>query len=332
MDQSPLSKIPRIPIAHLPTPLEEMPRLSQHLGGPRLLIKRDDQTGLAFGGNKTRKLEYFLADALVQGADTLVTLGAAQSNHVRQTAAAAVKFGLEAVLLMRGPQPKDQNGNLLLDHLLGAELRWLPPGDYPLSPEVSEPTLEQLRGAGKKPYLIPYGGTNELGIIGYVAAIREILGQLQDKGLRAERMVLAASSGGTQTGLLLGKKLFGYDGEIIGISVASPKEQLVSDMVELAQRTIARWRWPISISPDDFTVFDDYLGGGYGVMWIPEVEAIRLVARTEGILLDPVYTGRTMAGLIDLIRRGIFRRGETILFWHTGGTPALFAYAEGLSQ
>ncbi|MBI2845303.1 MAG: D-cysteine desulfhydrase family protein, partial [Chloroflexi bacterium] len=324
------SQIPRVPLGHLPTPLEDMPRLAQHLGGPRLLIKRDDQTGLAFGGNKTRKLEYFLAEALAQGADTLVTLGVAHSNHVRQTAAAAAKLGLKAVLLLRGPQPEGVTGNILLDQLLGAELRWLPPGNYPLTNEVAKETLAELRRAGRKPYLVPYGGTNELGIIGYVAAMEEILGQLRDKGLKAEHMVMAASSGGTQTGLVLGKKLFGYDGEIIGISVALPKQQLIADMLSLAQRTIARWGFEITVLADDFLVYDDYLGAGYGVSGPPEVEAIRLVAQREGILLDPVYTGRAMAGLIDLIRRGTFHQDETIVFWHTGGTPSLFTYAQEL--
>lgn len=326
-----LSQIPRVSLAHLPTPLEDMPRLAAQLAGARILVKHDDQTGLAFGGNKTRKLEFLVAEALSQNADTIVTLGAAQSNHVRQTAAAAAKFGLKAVLLLRGPKPEGVTGNILLNQLLGGELRWLPPGDYPLTNEVAEETMKVLRQAGKKPYLIPYGATNELGIIGYVAAMEEILRQLQDKGLRAERMVLAASSGGTQTGLALGKKLFGYPGEILGISVDLPKEKLIAEMLALAQKTISRWGFEIAVSAEDFLVDDNYLGGGYGVMGPPEVETIRLVAQTEGILLDPVYTGRAMAGLIDLIRRGAFPRGETIIFWHTGGTPALFAYVQGLT-
>lgn len=328
----PLSQIRRVPLAHLPTPLEDMPRLTLELAGPRILMKRDDQTGLAFGGNKTRKLEYFLAEALAQGTDTIVTLGAAQSNHVCQTAAAAAKLGLKAVLLLRGPKPDGVTGNILLDQLLGAELRWLPSGNYPLTDEVAEDTLTEIRRSGRKPYLVPFGGTNQLGIIGYIAAMEEFLGQLRDENLKAQRIVLAASSGGTQTGLVLGKKLFGYDGEIIGISVALPKEQLIAYMLALAQRTIARWGFEITATSEDFVVYDDYLGRGYGVMGTPEAEAIRLVAETEGILLDPVYTGRAMAGLIDLIRRGTFHRDETIVFWHTGGTPALFAYGQELAN
>lgn len=322
--------LPRLRLAHLPTPLEEMPNLRQRLKGPRLLIKRDDQTGLATGGNKTRKLEYLMADALAQGADTIVTLGAAQSNHARQTAAAAAKLGLKALLLLRGEEPRLRNGNLLLDDLLGAEVRWMGP-QRRLPPEGIAGVLEELKQAGQKPYLVPYGGSNEVGVLGYVQAMRELLDQLEESGLEADHLVVATSSGGTQVGLTLGAKIYGYAGEIIGISVDLPREELLSDLVSLAQATAARWGFDLSLDRDDFIVYDDYLGGGYGLLGPPEVEAIKLLARAEGILLDPVYTGRAMAGLIDLIRRGTFRPNEVVIFWHTGGTPALFAYAQELS-
>ena len=324
-------ELPRLRLAHLPTPLEEMPNLTQRLKGPRLLIKRDDQTGLATGGNKTRKLEYLMADALAQGADTVVTLGAAQSNHARQTAAAAAKLGLKALLLLRGEEPPLRNGNLLLDDLLGAEVRWMGP-QRRLPPERIAGVLEELKQAGQKPYLVPYGGSNEVGVLGYIQAMRELLDQLEESGLEADYLVAATSSGGTQVGLTLGAKIYGYGREIIGISVDLPREELLSDLVSLAQATVSRWGFDLSLDGDDFIVYDDYLGEGYGLLGPPEVEAIRLLARTEGILLDPVYTGRAMAGLIDLIRRGTFRPDEVVIFWHTGGTPALFAYAQELSR
>lgn len=321
---------PRLRLAHLPTPLEEMPNLTLRLKGPCLLIKRDDQTGLATGGNKTRKLEYIMADALAQGADTIVTLGAAQSNHARQTAAAAAKLGLGAVLLLRGEEPPQRTGNLLLDSLLGAEVRWL--GDtHPGKLDV-EPIMEELREGGLKPYLVPYGASNEIGVWGYIQAMKELLEQLEDKSQKADYIVLATSSGGTQVGLTLGAKVYGYEGKIIGISVDLSKEELLRNLVSLAQATATRWGFDLSLGRDDFTVYDDYLGGGYGLLGPKEIEAITLLARTEGILLDPVYTGRAMAGLMDLIRRGTFRSSEIVIFWHTGGTPALFAYAQELSS
>lgn len=320
---------PCLRLAHLPTPLEEMPNLTRGLKGPRLLIKRDDQTGLATGGNKVRKLEYLMADALAQGADTIVTLGAAQSNHARQTAAAAAKLGLRAVLLLRGEEPPQHTGNLLLDSLLGAEIRWL--GDIHPGRFDVEPIMEELRGRGLKPYLVPYGGSNEVGVWGYIQAVRELLEQLDERGEQADYMFSASSSGGTQAGLVLGAKLYGYEGKIIGISVDLPREELLSKLVSLAQATAGRWGFDLSLDREDFIVYDDYRGGGYGVMGPPEVEAIRFLARTEAILLDPIYTGRAMAGLIDLIRRGAFRPDEAVIFWHTGGTPTIFAYAQELS-
>lgn len=315
-------RCPRVSIAHLPTPLEFLPRLTALLGGPQLWVKRDDQTGLATGGNKTRKLEFLVAGALAQGADTLITCGAAQSNHARQTAAAAARFGLACTLVLRGEPPSQAQGNLLLDQLLGAEIVWA--GDAPLMERMEE-TAEALRARRRRPYVMPYGGSNPVGICGYVAAIEELLAQAGREGLHFDHILQATSSGGTQAGLALAARLLGYTGRLLGISVDLPAGPLRSRIAELANATADHLGVPLSFQPDDFAVEDGYLGGGYGVIGDREREAIRLVARTEGLLLDPVYTGRAFGGLIDLIRRGAFSPQERVLFWHTGGVAGLFA-------
>jgi L-cysteate sulfo-lyase len=323
------SNIDRVSVAHLPTPLEEMKRLSQALGDPRIFIKRDDQTGLATGGNKARKLEYLIAEALGQGADTVLTVGAAQSNHARQTAAAAAMYGLRSILILRGYRPDHWNGNLLLDYLMGAHVRWAE--DTPWDEMMIEVAVEE-ETAGHHPYLIPLGGSNPTGALGYVAAMEELMGQLEEGHLKVDAVVFASSSGGTQAGLIVGAKALGFEGRVVGISVANTEQVLKGILKELVPQTAERLGLQLSFDEADFVVYDDYLGGGYGVIGDPEREAIRLVARTEGILVDPVYTGRAMAGLVDLIRKGAFGPEETVVFWHTGGTPAIFAYGEGLMQ
>jgi L-cysteate sulfo-lyase len=323
------SNIDRVSVAHLPTPLEEMKRLSQALGDPRIFIKRDDQTGLATGGNKARKLEYLIAEALGQGADTVLTVGAAQSNHARQTAAAAAMYGLRSILILRGYRPDHWNGNLLLDYLMGAHVRWAE--DTPWDEMMIEVAVEE-ETAGHHPYLIPLGGSNPTGALGYVAAMEELMGQLEEGHLKVDAVVFASSSGGTQAGLIVGAKALGFEGRVVGISVANTEQVLKGILKELVPQTAERLGLQLSFDEADFVVYDDYLGGGYGVMGDPEREAIRLVGRTEGILVDPVYTGRAMAGLVDLIRKGAFGPEETVVFWHTGGTPAIFAYGEGLMQ
>jgi len=322
-----LSHLPRVGIAHLPTPLEEMPRLSRALRGPRLFIKRDDQTGLATGGNKTRKLEFLVADALAQQATTLITTGAPQSNHCRQTAAAAAKFGLRAMLVLSGEPADDWTGNLLLDTLLGAEVRWTRGRERE---EVMAEVAEEERMAGRVPYIVPYGASNPIGAMGYVAALAELMEQLAERGLQVQRIVFASSSGGTQAGLVVGAKAFGFTGRIEGISVDKTRAVLRETILRLAAKTAARVGLRSTFTPLEITIHDGYLGGGYGVIGDAEREAIRLVAQTEGILLDPVYTGRAMAGLMDLVRQGIYRPDEIIVFWHTGGIPALFAYRDEL--
>ncbi len=322
-----LNNLPRVEIAHLPTPLEEMPRLSRVLGGPRLFVKRDDQTGLATGGNKARKLEFLVADALAKQATTLITTGAPQSNHCRQTAAAAAKFGLRAVLVLGGKPADDWTGNLLIDTMLGAEVRWA--GERERTEVVAE-VAEEERAAGRIPYVVPYGGSNAIGATGYVMAMAELMEQLAERGLQVQRVVFASSSGGTQAGLVVGAKAFGFVGRVEGISVDKTKPVLQEEVHHLAAKTAAHVGLRSTFTPMEFTIHDEYLGEGYGIMGDAERKAIRLVAQTEGILLDPVYTGRAMAGLIDLVRQGVYRPDETIIFWHTGGIPALFAYRDEL--
>ncbi|MBN1953981.1 MAG: D-cysteine desulfhydrase family protein [Anaerolineae bacterium] len=316
---------PRVSMAHLPTPLEPLPRLTAALGGPQLWVKRDDQTGLATGGNKTRKLEFLVAEALAQGADTLVTCGAGQSNHARQTAAAAARFGFRCTLVLRGPRPAASQGNLLLDRLLGAEIAW---AEDVAVDERLEKVMAELGERGRRPYLIPYGGSNPVGATGYVAAMEELLAQCAQRGLGFDGIVLASSSGGTQAGLVLAARARRYAGRVLGISVALPAEQLRRDLAELASATAAHLGIGIGFAEDDFDVDDSYLGGGYGVVSSLEREAVRTAARSEGLLLDPVYTGRAFGGLMDLIRRGVFAAQERLVFWHTGGVASLFAHPD----
>jgi L-cysteate sulfo-lyase len=319
--------LPRVRLGHLPTPIHELPRLSRALGGPRLFVKRDDETGLAGGGNKTRKLEFSVAEALRQGADTLVTLGAVQSNHARQTAAAAAATGLDCVLVLRGRAPASATGNLLLDHLLGARIVFS--GDRSRE-EVAAEVVEQERAAGRRPYLIPLGASDEVGAAGFVAAAEELKAQLEERQLAVDRVVFASSSFGTQAGLCLGAKAIKLRVELAAIAIDSSREELQAGVADIAARLAQRLGLAASISRDEVVAHDRYLGGGYAVLGEPEREAIALAARYEGLLLDPVYTGRAMAGLVDLVRRGDFGARESILFWHTGGAPALYAYADEL--
>jgi L-cysteate sulfo-lyase len=321
--------IKRVSLGFFPTPLHESPRLSEKLGGPKLYVKRDDQTGLATGGNKTRKLEFLIADALDRRSDTLITAGAPQSNHARQTAAAAAKMGMRCVLVLRGQPSSGRQGNLLLDEMLGAEIRW---AEKSAVPDAMKAAADELSVKGYSPYLIPYGGSNPIGATGYVAAMEELMEQARQMNLRFDRIVFASSSSGTQAGLVVGARATGYAGQVLGISVDEKRQVLQAKVAALATETAAHLGQITKFAPGDIDVNADYLGAGYGVMGEPEREAIRLAAETEGLLLDPVYTGRAFAGLIDLIRKGSLRRGETVLFWHTGGTSALFAYADELSR
>ncbi|MBN1138879.1 MAG: D-cysteine desulfhydrase family protein [Anaerolineae bacterium] len=319
----------RFPLAHLPTPLEPLDRLSAVLRGPRLWIKRDDQTGLAGGGNKARKLELLIADALVQRADLVLTVGAIQSNHCRQTAAAAARAGLDCLLILRGAAPPREQwtGNLLLDDLLGARIVWAGDRDRQA---VMEAIAQDERAAGRRPYLIPLGGSNVVGAAAYALAFVELWEQMQERGVAFDRILFSSSSGGTQAGLVVGAAACGYQGQLLGITNDRTSADLSAFVSPLAAE-VCRFLEIAGPPPSRLIAVDDaYLGGGYGVMGDPEREAIRLLAQTEGILLDPVYTGRAMAGLLDQVRRGAIGPGETVLFWHTGGAPALFAYAQDL--
>ena len=323
----------RFSLANLPTPLELMHRLSGALAGPEIWIKRDDQTGLATGGNKARKLELLIADALGEGADVVLTVGAVQSNHCRQTAAAAARAGLDCVLVLSGHArpPEQWSGNLLLDDLLGARIWWSGEDDRLAALEAA---ANAERAAGRKPYLIPLGGSNALGAAAYALAFEELWKQLEEiwawEPLYFDRIVVASSSGGTQAGLIVGAKACGYKGQVLGISIDKTGGHLRETVSALLAPTAAQLKLNLEFGPDDIQINDEYLGAGYAVLTDAERDALRLVARTEGILLDPVYTGKAMAGLLDLVRRGEIGAQETVLFWHTGGIPALFAYGREL--
>ncbi len=314
-----MTTIPRLRFAHLPTAIEELPRLSAHLGGPRIFVKRDDQTGLALGGNKTRKLEFLLAEAQALGAKTLVTAGAAQSNHCRQAAAAAAKYGLDCVLVLNGEAPDSASSNLLLDLLFGARIVWV--ADRADRERVQNQTFEALKAGGADPYFVPYGGSSPTGVLGYAFAVEEFM----EQGLQAEWMVFGTSSGGTHAGLTLGKRIFGYRGKVLGISIDESEDWLKDRVSSLASDASRSFGGRIDFSRDDVLATAAYCGSGYGVLTDAEREAVGLFARFEGLLLDPVYTGRAAAGLIDMIRKGQFAKNETVLFWNTGGQPALFA-------
>ena len=284
-----------------------------------MLIKRDDQTGLAFGGNKTRKLEFLIAEARDQGAKTLVSGGALQSNHCRQTAAAAARFGFRCILVLTGEKAKQPSANLLLDKLFGAEIVHV--AERKDRDRILQETFNQAAEKRMRPYLVPYGGSSPTGAVGYAFAMKELM----EQNLQADWIVFATSSGGTQAGLLLGQCVFKYKGKVLGISVDEPEGWLKEHVSELASLTSEKLGERIEFTPDEVLANANYCSAGYGVLTEQEREAIRLFATCEGVLLDPVYTGRAAAGMIDLVRKGFFKKDETVLFLHTGGQPALFA-------
>lgn len=314
-----MKTVARISFAHLPTPIEELPRLTHALGGPRIFVKRDDQTGLAFGGNKTRKLEFLVAEAQEQGATMLISAGAIQSNHCRQTAAAAARFGFDCTLVLTGEKPKQPSANFLLDQLFGAEIVTVE--DRKDRDRILQETFDNAIAAGKKPYLVPYGGSSPTGAMGYTFAMEEFMQQ----NVKADWIVFGTSSGGTHAGLVLGQRLFGFKGRVLGISIDEPEIELKAHVSVLASQASEKLGERIEFTGDDVLANENYCQAGYGVFGEGEREAIKLFASAEGLLLDPVYTGRAAAGMIDLIRKGFFKKDETVLFWHTGGQPALFA-------
>ncbi len=327
-----MKTIARLNFAHLPTLIEDLPRLTAVLGGPRILVKRDDQTGLAFGGNKTRKLEFLVAEAQEQGADMLISAGAIQSNHCRQTVAAAARFGFDCTLVLTGERPVQPSANFLLDQLFGAEI--ITVADRKDRDRVLQETFDNAVAAGRKPYLVPYGGSSPTGAMGYTFAMEELMAQLKDLKFPQEFgglergidwIIFGTSSGGTHAGLVLGQRLFGFNGNILGISIDEPEIELKAHVSALATQASEKLGKRIEFTEDDVLATENYCQAGYGVFGEGEREAIKLFASNEGLLLDPVYTGRAAAGMIDLIRKGFFKKDETVLFWHTGGQPALFA-------
>lgn len=320
----------KVELGFLPTPVVKLATLSELLGGPEILMKRDDLTGLGLGGNKTRKLEFILKDALDKGCDTIVTAGASQSNHCRQTAAAAAQLQLECHLVLGGEAPNVANGNLLLDQLFGAQIHWA--GAHRKGEDIPKITQE-LVAQGKRPYVVPYGGSNELGAYSFAHALKELDTQINTESLT--HIVFASSSGGTHAGFMLGKALLKKHMKLIGINIDKGETDAIpfdKFIVNLANKT--REYLDLTIEPfldNDLVLSSDYIGEGYGVIGDAEKEAISLTAKSEGILLDPVYTGRAMAGLIDMIRTGKLTKKDKVLFWHTGGAPSLFAYAESLT-
>lgn len=327
----PFSAFPRFPLAHLPTPLAEMTRLRAALGPgcPRLFIKRDDCTGLAGGGNKTRKLEFLIGEALAEGCDTIVTTGALQSNHARQTAAAAVAAGLRATLVLMDMVPYEggayrRSGNRLLDDILGADVKIIPPGED--AGAFFKSVIGEIEAEGRKAYFTPAGGSTVTGSLGYAAAYVEIADELAARGLGKARIVHASSSGGTQAGLVVGRALRPQGPAIHGINVYRlDTDNMRADIARLAAATAEKLGGPTPAA-DAVILEDGFVGPRYGMPTPEMVEAVELVARTEGILLDPVYTGKGMAGFLSLIERGAFPKDEALIFLHTGGMPGLFAY------
>jgi L-cysteate sulfo-lyase len=328
-----LDKFPRVSLAHLPTPLEHLPRLSKHLGGPNIYVKRDDCTGLATGGNKTRKLEFSMAEALQQGADTIITVGAVQSNHVRQTAAAACKLGLACEVLLEHrvvdpSEPYANSGNVLLDRIFGANLREYPGGtDFD---KAMEEIVDEVRAGGGTPYVIPGGASNKVGALGYVNCAIELLTQAGEQDLVIDHLVTATGSAGTQGGLIVGLKALKSSVPLLGIGVNAAKDAQEEKVYKLACETAEFIGKPGIVARDDVIANCDYVGDGYGVPTVGMNEAVMMLARFEGLLFDPVYSGKALAGMIDLIRSGKFDDARNIVFLHTGGSAALFAYADQL--
>jgi L-cysteate sulfo-lyase len=326
-----LSRFPRVKICHAPTPLEFMPNLTKHLGGPQLWIKRDDCTGVATGGNKNRKLEFLMGEALAQGATHIVTQGAVQSNHVRQTVAVAAKLGLKCTaLLEHRVQTNDSDyndgGNVLLDRLMGACIEYRP-GGTDMQAAIEE-VGARLKEAGEVPYVIPGGGSNTTGALGYANVALELMSQANDLGLRIDRVVHATGSAGTQAGLVAGFEALNSGIRVLGIGVRAPKDKQEANVYKLAQATAEKIGVRGGIRREAVEANCDYVGAGYGIPTEGMAEAVTLLARTEAIFLDPVYSGKAMAGLIDLIRKGSFRKDENVVFLHTGGQVGLFAYAD----
>ncbi|MRX37411.1 D-cysteine desulfhydrase [Aminobacter sp. MDW-2] len=324
-----LARFPRIRVGHLPTPLEPLERLSRELNGPEIWIKRDDCTGLSTGGNKTRKLEFLMAEALAQGADLVMTQGATQSNHARQTAAFAAKLGMDCHILLEDRTGSNDpnynhNGNVFLDHLHGATTEKRGSG-LDMNAEM-ELLADKFRSSGRKVYTIPGGGSNPTGALGYANCALELVSQANDLGLTIDHIVHATGSAGTQAGLIVGLKAISANIPLLGIGVRAPKQKQEENVYILAVATAEKLGCPGVVQREDIVANTDYVGDGYGIPTPAGIEAIEMFARLEGLLLDPVYSGKGAAGLIDLVRKGHFKKGERVVFVHTGGSAALFGY------
>jgi D-cysteine desulfhydrase family pyridoxal phosphate-dependent enzyme len=318
-----IERLSRIRLGNLPTPLEDLPRLSKLLAGPRILVKHDDYTGFGGGGNKIRKLEFIMADALNKEVDVVITAGGVQSNHARETAAAARKLGMNCVLVLVGEEPECYDGNLLLDRLFCAEVQFV--RNFMEVNKVMENIADDLRKRGCMPYIIPLGGICPLGVIGYADCVLELIEQARKMGIRIDYIVTATGSGGTQAGLILGVKALNLDTKVLGISVGTKAklQPLIANVVNDAAKLL---ELDLTVTSDEILIYDDYVGPGYGKCNQEIIDTIKLFSKTEAILLDPVYTGKAAWGLVDLIKKGKFEKKENVLFIHTGGIPVLPVY------
>lgn len=322
-----LNNLSRFKLAEYPTPVHFLKALTKAVDGPDIYMKRDDLISLGMGGNKVRKLEFLIGEALAKRKDTLVTAGGIQSNHCRLTAASARRAGLDCHLVLNGVPPDTPNGNLLLDNLFGAHIHYCDRKDRD---SMLYQVADELAENGKKPYVIPVGGSNSTGTVGYVDAMFELEIQLKEMNLTPDAIVFASSSGGTQAGLTLGARLTGFRGQVLGISIDQVKTGTASFLpilTRIVNETARRIDSDIAMTASDFSLDCNYLGAGYAVPGDLEFDAIRDLARYEGILLGPVYTARAMGALLDMIRKNVFKKDQSVLFWHTGGTPELFAWA-----
>ncbi|MGI6226799.1 MAG: D-cysteine desulfhydrase [Peptococcales bacterium] len=326
-----LAQFPRRRYTEYKTPLEKLSRLSEYLGGPNIYMKRDDLLGLTLGGNKTRKLEFLVADALAKGADTLITCGAVQSNHCRLTLAAAVKEGLKCRFVLEERVPGSYNpqnsGNNFVYHLLGIEKITVVPGGSDMMAEM-EKVAKELEAEGRNGYIIPGGGSNEIGSTGYVACAQEIMEQTFEMGLNLDYVITTSGSTGTHAGLVVGFYGLNTNIPVLGMNISRKKEIQEEMVYKTVEKTAKHVGIKDSIPREAVVCFDEYVGPGYSIPTDEMIEAVKLLARTEGILMDPVYSGKAMAGMIDLIKKGYFKKDDNIVFVHTGGSPALFAYTD----
>jgi len=327
-----LFSLPRVELAKLPTPLERVERLGHALGDIDLWFKRDDLTGFGLGGNKVRSLEYLAADAIRINSNILVTGGSPGSNHVRTTMAVAAHLGLKGVAVLSGTLPSETQGNLLLNKLLQAKLVFTGDPERIYLDSYIGDEVERLRALGEKPYMIKRGGVSSLGCVGYVTAAVEICSQLQDLNINPDLILCATGCGVTQAGLLVGFKLMELNCQLYGVTVSRSRDECIAHIKQLAKETEETLGLDSRVTSDDILVFDEYIGEGYSVPTLEGIEAIRLVARTEGIFLDPIYTGKAMAGLTDLVKKRHIGPDKTVIFLHTGGSPSIFSNSSVISD